>query len=143
GTVYQGGAFPAPFDNVYIACNPLSNVLNWHVLEPKGSTFTARHGGEFLAGNDPWFRPIDSLVGPDGALYVVDWYDARLNHVDPRDNWDRTNGRIYRISHKDKATVAPLKPSEFGSATISALLLHPNVWYRAEARSLMSEQRDQ
>src|SRR5581483_619165 len=66
GILYQGGAFPAKYDQQYIAGNLLSNVVNWHVLERQGSSFVARHGGEFLSANDNWFRPIDCLVGPDG-----------------------------------------------------------------------------
>jgi putative membrane-bound dehydrogenase-like protein len=142
GTIYQGGAFPSTFDNTYIACNPLSNVLNWHVLEPKGSTFTAHHGGEFLSGNDPWFRPIDTLVGPDGALYVVDWYDARLNHVDPRDNWDRRNGRIYRVQPKDNPKATTFNLARLRSSQILPFLSHKNEWYRQEARLILAERRD-
>src|SRR5213075_1719507 len=78
----------------------LSNALYWHVLERKGSSFTARFGGDFLLANDTWFRPIDCLIGPDGAVYVADWYDKRANHVDPVDNWDKTNGRIYKVAPK-------------------------------------------
>src|SRR5262245_21432189 len=97
GVLYRGGAFPESFNDVYVAGNLLSNVVNWHVMERKGSSFTARHGGTLLAANDSWFRPIDCLVGPDGAIYVADWYDQRANHVDPVDTWDRTNGRVYKV----------------------------------------------
>lgn len=142
GTVYQGGAFPASFNDQYIACNVLSNALYWHLIEPKGSSFTNRFGGDFLIGNDPWFRPIDTLIGPDGALYVVDWYDARANHVDPRDNWDRSNGRIYRVSYTKASSFARPNLLELDSAGLVALLHHPNVWYRGEARRLLTERRD-
>jgi putative membrane-bound dehydrogenase-like protein len=142
GIVYQGGAFPSAFDDVYIACNPLSNVLHWHVLEPRGSTFTARHGGEFLVGNDPWFRPIDTLVGPEGALYVVDWYDARLNHVDPRDTWDRRNGRIYRVQPRGNPRATTFNLERLGSRELLGFLSHKNEWYRQEARLVLAERRD-
>jgi putative heme-binding domain-containing protein len=46
-------------------------------------------------------------MGPDDAVYVVDWYDRRASHLDPRDNWDKTNGRIYRVA--PKATKAASK----------------------------------
>jgi putative membrane-bound dehydrogenase-like protein len=137
GVLYLGDTFPESFRGTYVAANPLSNAIHWHVLERHGSTFKARHGGELLAGNDPWFRPIDCLVGPDGALYVADWHDARLNHVDPRDNWDRRNGRIYRIQakggHEPGRFVAP--------ETLEGLLKHPNAWFRREARRTLAENR--
>src|SRR5262249_56236831 len=50
-----------------------------------------------MTSEDKRFRPVDVKSGPDGALYVADLYEPRINHVDPRDNWDRTTGRIYRI----------------------------------------------
>ena len=142
GTIYQGGAFPAQYNDQYIACNVLSNDLYWHILEPKGSTFVNRFGGDFLIGNDPWFRPIDTLIGPDGALYVVDWYDARANHVDPRDTWDKTNGRIYRVAWKNAPPQQRPLLAGLSSADLVEVLRHPNVWYRSEARLLLAERRD-
>jgi putative membrane-bound dehydrogenase-like protein len=142
GTIYQGGAFPKEFNDQYIAANMLSNDIYWHIVERKGSSLVNRHGGDLLISGDKWFRPIDTLVGPDGAVYVVDWYDARANHVDPRDNWDKSNGRIYRIAHKS----APAHPrpalSQLGSAAVVDLLKHPNVWYRTEARRELAERKD-
>lgn len=142
GIVYQGGAFPPQYNDQYIACNVLSNDLYWHTIEPKGSSFVNRFGGDFLVSNDKWFRPIDALTGPDGALYIVDWYDARANHVDPRDNWDRTNGRIYRVSHNGAPPMTRPALSRLSSAGLVALLSHPNIWHRSEARRVLAERRD-
>jgi putative membrane-bound dehydrogenase-like protein len=144
GVLYTGGAFPDPFANVYIASNPLSNALHWHIMERDGSSFKAHHGGEFVIGNDTWFRPIDCLVGPDGALYVADWYDKRINHVDPVDNWDRTNGRIIKVEAKAGRTLAPVQfpLSKRTSRELVGLLEHPNDWYAREARRILAERRD-
>jgi putative membrane-bound dehydrogenase-like protein len=142
GIVYQGGAFPSQFNDQYIACNVLSNDVYWHVIERKGSSFVNRFGGDLLVSHDPWFRPIDALTGPDGAVYIVDWYDARANHVDPRDNWDKTNGRIYRISHKDAPKFERLDLENLKSVALVDVLKHPNVWYRSEARRILAERRD-
>lgn len=98
GIIYQGGAFPKEFDGAYIAANLLSNAIHWHKLIPYKSTFKAEFGGELLTTDDICFRPIDCTVGPDGALYVADWYDKRANHVDPVDDWDKSTGRIYRVA---------------------------------------------
>ncbi len=160
GIVYHGGAFPDKFTGQYIAANLLSNAVYWHVLERKGSSFTSRFGGELLVSSDPWFRPIDCLVGPDGAVYIVDWYDQRANHVDPVDNWDRTNGRIYKlepapasggrkppVATKESAAskeTGGLRPplAKRSSEELLALLAHPNDWYRREARRILAERRD-
>lgn len=142
GVVYLGGAFPPAFNDTYVAANPLANAVHWHLLERKGSSFAARHGGELLVTDDSWFRPIDCLVGPDGAIYVVDWYDARLNHVDPRDTWDRRNGRIYRIAPRGLPRVTPPLHEKRPTSELVRVLGHPNAWHRREARRVLSERRD-
>jgi putative membrane-bound dehydrogenase-like protein len=142
GIVYQGDSYPEQYRGTYIAGNLLSNALYWHVLERKGSSFTARHGGDFLIANDTWFRPIDCLTGPDGSVYVADWYDRRANHVDPVDNWDRTNGRIYKVEYKGTKPAGPLALGKLPSKELVALLGHPNAWYSGEARRILAERRD-
>ncbi|MBV9125860.1 MAG: ThuA domain-containing protein [Planctomycetes bacterium] len=142
GIIYQGGSFPKEFEGTYIAANPLANAVYWHVLEPKGSSFTAHFGGELLLGHDTWFRPVDCLTGPDGSLFVADWYDKRINHVDPVDNWDRTNGRIYKIEAAGTRPAAGLPLARLSSKELVGLLGHANDWYRREARRLLAERRD-
>jgi putative membrane-bound dehydrogenase-like protein len=137
GIIYQGGAFPKAFDGLYIAANPLSNDIYAHRLERNGSTFKATQVATLLQGNDPWFRPIDLLTGPNGALYVLDWHDKRLNHVDPRDTWDRRNGRIYRIAPKGLKSGGGL--ADTSTPALLGLLAHPNAWHRREARRLLQE----
>ena len=53
-------------------------------LEPAGSTFTTKYQEDFVVSTDRWFRPVKSLVGPDGALYVADWYDYHISHIPTR-----------------------------------------------------------
>src|SRR5207247_7998301 len=142
GIVYQGGALPAPYENAYIAGNLLSNSLIWYPFDRKGSTFTCKQMGDFLTSNDAWFRPIDCLTGPDGALYVADWYDKRANHVDPVDNWDRSNGRVYKVEVKDAPAVPPPALGKLSSDQLVDLLNHRNAWYVGEARRLLAERRD-
>lgn len=142
GIIYQGDSWPARFRDTYVAANLLSNAIYWHTLTPKGSSFTAQQSGDLLVANDTWFRPVDCLTGPDGAVYVADWSDARANHVDPVDNWDRTRGRIYRIQAPGKSYVKDLNLSKLTSGELVALLNHPNSWQRGEARRLLAERRD-
>jgi putative membrane-bound dehydrogenase-like protein len=148
GIVYQGGTYPDSFRDCYIAANPLANAVYWHVFERQGSSFRSHFGGELLLGNDTWFRPIDCLTGPDGAVYIADWYDKRINHVDPVDNWDRSNGRVYRI---EPTNPRPLPGPRLGnglalgklsSHELVGLLDHPNDWYVHTARRLLAERRD-
>src|SRR5262249_47363868 len=116
--------------------------LYWHTLEPNSSSFTAHFSGDFLLGNDTWFRPVDTLVGPNGALYIADWYDKRINHVDPADNWDRSNGRIYKVQADGAAPVKALQLSKFSSLELVGLLGDRNEWFAREANRILAERHD-
>ncbi len=142
GIIYKGDAFPPSFRGTFIGGNLLANTVYWHVLERQGSTFAGRHGGTLIDARDRWFRPIDLLAGPDAAVYVVNWYDKRAAHLDPRDNWDRTNGRIYRVVHGDRRRVEPFDLSKRTSAELVALRTCANDWFPAEARRILAERRD-
>lgn len=142
GIIYKADLFPPPYQNAFIGGNLLSNAVYWHALKREGSTFRGSHGGSLLEANDPWFRPIDLLTGPEGAIYVVDWYDRRASHLDPRDNWDKTNGRIYRLLHGDPKPYAMGDLSKLSSEKLIALNDHPNDWYPDTARRILSERRD-
>lgn len=142
GVLYRGALFPAEWRDRYIAGNILANRLLWYELTPKGSTYNSRQGGDFLVANDPWFRPVDCLVGPDGAVYVADWYDRRANHVDPVDNWDRTNGRIYKVVPTGVQSEAHVDLSKLSSRELLGHLANSNSWYVAEARRLLAERHD-
>jgi putative membrane-bound dehydrogenase-like protein len=142
GIVYQADAYPPEYRDQYIAANLLSNAVYWHRLEPFQASFRARHGGDLLEANDPWFRPVDLLLGPDGSVYVVDWYDRRAAHLDPIDNWDKTNGRVYKIEYTGTPKLPPFDLRKKTSAELVELLMHPNKWWRNEARRLLAERQD-
>lgn len=142
GIIYQGGAYPKEYEDQYIAGNLLSNAVYWHKMEPNGSTFKARHGGDFLIANDPWFRPVDLTLGPDGSVYVADWYDKRAAHLDPIDNWDKTNGRVYKIEYQGTKPVPPFDLRTKTSLELVELLKHPNAWWRRQARRILAESND-
>ena len=142
GIIYKAEAFPEEYRGAFIGGNLLSNAVYWHPLAPKGSTFSGKYGGTLIDARDTWFRPIDLQVGPDGCVYVVDWYDKRASHLDPRDNWDKTNGRIYRVVYGDRKKVAPFDLSKQSSDELVALRESKNDWYAAEARRLLAERRD-
>ncbi len=142
GIIYKGDAFPPAFRGTFIGGNLLSNAVYWHVLEQTGSTFAGRHGGTLIDARDRWFRPIDLLAGPDAAVYVVDWYDKRAAHLDPRDTWDRTNGRIYRVVYGSRRKLEPFDLSKRTSAQLVAFRSSTNDWLAAEARRILAERRD-
>ena len=142
GIIYKGDAFPSSFQGTFIGGNLLSNAVYWHELTPSGSTFSGRHGGTLIDARDRWFRPIDLLTGPDAAVYVVDWYDKRAAHLDPRDTWDRTNGRIYRVVYGARRKLEPFDLSKLTSVELVAMRTRSNDWFAAEARRILAERRD-
>jgi putative membrane-bound dehydrogenase-like protein len=134
GIVYQGNSFPESFRGKYIAGDLLGHGVYWHDIEPRGSTFQTAHGGELLIANDNWFAPTDVTMGPDGAIYVTDWHDARTAHPDPDADWDRSNGRIYRIAAKGTKPAAPIDFAKLSNEELLKLHSHRSQWFVRHAR---------
>ncbi len=142
GIIYKGDAYPPSFQGTFIGGNLLANAVYWHDLRPEGSTFRGKHGGTLIDARDPWFRPIDVLLGPDGCVYVVDWYDRRASHLDPRDTWDKTNGRIYRVVYGERKKLAPFDLSKLSTDALIDLRTSTNDWQAETARRILAERRD-
>lgn len=147
--IYQGGFFPEQFADALIAPNTRHSAMRWSTIERRGSTFATRAGGDFLTTDDIWFRPVDSTVGPDGALYVADWYDYNISHSSPqnRSQWyqpSRLDGRIWRVA---PAAARPRAAGSFDLQQLSSgqllqLLSHDNDWYVRQARRILAERQD-
>jgi putative membrane-bound dehydrogenase-like protein len=142
GIVYQGDSFPERFRDKYVAADLLGHAVYWHDLAPDGSSFRSAHGGELLLANDTWFAPSDVTPGPDGSVYVADWFDKRTAHPDPDADWDRSNGRVYKIEAKGTRPVAPFDLTKLPSDKLVSLLAHPNDWFRRKARQVLADRRD-
>ena len=142
GLFYRGTTFPARFRDVYIAGDLLGHGVYWHKIKPRGSTFSSQHAGELLVANDTWFAPTDVALGPDGAIYVTDWHDKRTAHPDPDADWDRSNGRIYRIQAIDAKPKPLVDFVGLSSDHLVDLLSDPNDWIVRRARRVLAERRD-
>ena len=153
-TIFTGDALPAACVGNAFTCEPTGSLVHREVLTPAGATFTAtpsEPGAEFLASRDPWFRPVDLSIGPDGALYVVDMYRAVIEHPEwmpdelktRRDlRWGDDRGRIYRVAAADNPpgrlpTLAETNPNDLVQELDS-----PNGWRRETAARLLTEQPD-
>ncbi|MGE0608468.1 MAG: PVC-type heme-binding CxxCH protein [Pirellulales bacterium] len=142
GIVYQEDAFPESFRGKYIAGDLLGHGVYWHHIEPRGSSVQTAHGGELLLANDNWFATTDITTGPDGAVYVADWHDARTAHPDPDAEWDRSNGRIYRIAPR-AAPPAPTRDlARLDTQEVLKLLRHPGQWHVRHARQELVRRQD-
>ncbi len=99
----------------------------------------ASHGPDFLLANDFWARFINLRYGPDGNVYLLDWYDKQAcHHHDPR-IWDRGNGRIYKISYRGTEPVTGVDLSKKSDKELVDLQLHKNQWFARHARRLLQE----
>lgn len=104
-----GGAWN---ENILIG-NPVTSRINRDHIEFRGSTPVAIEQEDFVISDDPWFRPVDLRVGPEGALYVADFYNRIIGHYEvPLDHpgRDRERGRIWRIVKTDGEMKAPISP---------------------------------
>ncbi|MDE0165994.1 MAG: HEAT repeat domain-containing protein [Bryobacterales bacterium] len=158
-TVFTGDAFPADFANNVIVSDGNGNLVHRDVISPGVSTMKASRWPQeedFVRSTDSWFRPVNFANGPDGNLYVVDYYRQYLEHPDfiPDAVQERlrmdfyrgyTRGRIYRIVPEEPRTVRKEKPN-LGSASteaLVALLDHSNGWHRRTAHRLLFERQDE
>ncbi len=142
GIIYQGDSFPEKFRGKYISGDLLGHAVQWHNLELWGSTFKSSHGGDLLTANDTWFAPSDVTMGPDGSVYVTDWSDKRTAHPDPDADWDRSNGRIYKIQVKGTKPAPKQDLSKLSSEDLVGLLSSKNDWYVRKARRILADRRD-
>jgi putative membrane-bound dehydrogenase-like protein len=142
GTFYYGDSFPSSFRGKYLCTNLLAHEIQWHSFFPLRSTFRSRREGELVVTNDTWVAPVDLTVGPDGAAYVADFYDKRTAHPDPDADWDRTNGRIYRIQEKGAKRAPHVDLNTLTSDQLVDRLGETNDWYVRLARRILAQRRD-
>jgi putative heme-binding domain-containing protein len=138
--VYGGGLLGPEYDGKIISPNSLQSRLQVTQLKRDGSTFKTAEEPFLVTTDDGWFRPVDLKAGPDGAIYVADFYERRISHVDPRDTWDRTNGRIWRVrpaGWKPKSVAMDLAAEPAGK--LVERLDSPNRWERSTARLVLGE----
>ena len=107
--IYEDTTLPEKYQNKLFGVEPLQGRVVYSDVAGEGSTFKTEDLGFPLKTTDTWFRPVDIQVGPDGAIYVADLYEQRIDHASHfQGRVDNTNGRIYRIRSKEG-----WKPSSF------------------------------
>jgi putative membrane-bound dehydrogenase-like protein len=147
--VYQGDLFPEEFRGHVLMGNIHQNAINHDRLERNGSSFKAIAEKDFLTTPDGWFMPVSSQVGPDGALWIADWYDkypCYQNAMADPEGVDREHGRIWRVVYAtaEKPATGSRPKRELNLAVASndeliQLLEHPNIWQRRVAQRLLRE----
>ncbi len=148
--VYLGDQWPAEHYGTIFCGNLHDNAVHQDTLTPNGSTFKSSFKQDFIRANDGWFMPVSQQVGPDGALWIMDWYDKYPCYQNARadpEGVDREHGRIWRVVHtgNEKGKAVPSRPqrdmdlAKLTTAQLVERLAHPNVWQRKMAQRVLSE----
>ncbi|WOK09049.1 c-type cytochrome [Imperialibacter roseus] len=150
-TWYQAGLIKG-FENVTFVAEPVHNLVHADRVIAKGASFRASRlveNKEFLASTDAWFRPVQFYVGPDGALYMIDYYRQIVEHPEWMSEevnnsgalYNGSNqGRIYRISPKGTAPMnwaGSIDIPAMTSDEIVTLLGSDNIWWRRNVQRLI------
>ncbi len=159
GTFYNGDALPQEFYGNIFTGEVAGNLVHRDVLVASADSvhFTAKRPAaeakqEFISSNDTWFRPVNFTTGPDGYLYVLDYYRQHIEtpvsipddlkaDMDFYEGSDK--GRIYRVMPANGAyRSASPKLSKTSSDSLVQLFPHPNQWYAQQAHRLLVERQD-
>ncbi len=135
---YTGSNFPKKYHGNLFTGNVMTCRVNRDSPVYHGSTIIAREEADFVATTDPWFRPVDIQVGPDGALYIADFYNRIIGHYEvPLDHpgRDRHRGRIWRVVYtgNDPKTEPSRRPGNLETASVAQLIValdHDVLGYR-------------
>ena len=138
---YAADQFPPEYRGTMFVGNPVTGIINHDRLETHGASYRAIELPDFLTCDDPWFRPVDLQLAPDGSLYVADFYNAIIGHYEvplEHPKRDRERGRIWRISYvgTDDEPLPKQPARDLTSATAEELLeclAHPNLVVRTHA----------
>ena len=125
-TYYAATQFPEEYRGNLFNGNPVTRRINRDRLDWTGSTPKAVRMPDFLTCDDPAFRPVQVKLGPDGALWIADFYNPIIGHYEQpltHPNRDHAHGRIWRIVWRgeDNSVRAPVPP-DFSTANASALV---------------------
>ena len=157
--IYDGGAWPAKWQGPswsFFLHEPTVWLMHHEFLDPAGVTYQGRREEgrqqtHFLTSTDYWFKPIHSRVGPDGAIYLVDFYNQIAVHNDTRGpahgahnaaarpDRDHHFTRLWRIQHKEAQPLPAFDLNLKNPAKLVEMLDHPNGWVRTTANRLLSE----
>lgn len=138
--IYLGDNWPDEYRGHLFTHNLHGHQINQQINQRMGSGFNTVHAGrDQLFCSDPMYVPVDLQYGPDGAVYMIDWYDQQHCHNPNTERWDRTNGRIYRMQYA--ATYKPVKVDlgNLDDARLVELQNHKNDWHARTARRLLHE----
>lgn len=134
--VYLADEFPREYRDRIFMANIHERSLLTDILEPKGSGYVGHHGDDTLLANDPMWVGFSLEVGPDGAVYILDWHDTDICGATVG---NKDTGRLFRFAPKGLPGKSGLDLAALGDAELVELQLHRNDWYVRRARVLLQQ----
>ncbi|MFO7824920.1 MAG: HEAT repeat domain-containing protein [Cyclobacterium sp.] len=138
--IVSGAHLPESWQGNLITNDFRANRVNRFVLEETANGMVSKQAEDLIWTDHIGFRPVDVLVGPDGAIYIADWYNPIIQHGevdfhDPRR--DQEHGRIWRVSRKNSPLLKRANLSEMDAPQLVEALKAPENWTRLQARLLL------
>jgi len=141
--IYDHGALGPSHQGHLFGVEPIQGRIVESEIVRDRSSFRTRDLARPVSSSDRWFRPVDIKAGPDGALYVCDWYDQQVNHYRNHEGrMDASNGRVYRLAARGAAQGPRLDLSPLDSSALVRQLTDPNRWVRQTALRLLADRKD-
>src|SRR5207249_7032424 len=138
--IYLVDNWPDEFRGHLFTHNLGGHQINHQINNRLGSGFDTVHAGQdMFFCSDPQYVAVDLQYGPDGAVYVIDWYDQQHCHNPNTERWDRGNGRIYRIEYASTYKPRQVDLGGLKDAGLAELQLNKNEWFVRTARRLLHE----
>ena len=141
--IYEADALPEAYRGKLFGVAPLLSHVVMSDISPKGSTFETKDIGHPITSKDEWFKPVDIKVGPDGGIYVADWYDGQVSHL--RNSVgviDKTNGRVYRLRGLDTKPAGRFDLAKLSTPDLIKHLSDSNEWFRQATLRVLADRKD-
>ncbi|MGB0993811.1 MAG: PVC-type heme-binding CxxCH protein, partial [Akkermansiaceae bacterium] len=131
------GGFPREWADVAFLANPITSTINSvKIVRNADGTVTAKHLPDLLKSKDDWFRPVNIEFGPDGCLYVADWYNKIVSHNElptTHPDRDKSHGRIWRIRHVSQKPRSIPNVTKAANEQLIAHLKSASLWEKRAA----------
>jgi putative membrane-bound dehydrogenase-like protein len=155
--LYTARSYPQKYWNrTAFVAEPTGHLLATFEIQPNGSTFRSRNAWNLLASDDEWTAPIMAEVGPDGQVWVIDWYNYIVQHNPTPPGWktgqgnayetelrDKKHGRIYRVVYKGANPAEPFSLKDATPEKLVGTLKNDNMLWRLHAQRLLVERGKQ
>jgi len=141
-TIFDSPAYPEKYRGLVYVGNIHAGCINVDRLERDGATYLAKAEPDFLTADDAWFMPVALKIGPDGCMYVLDWYDRYHCSQDAArdpEGVDRAKGRLYRVRYKETPRAPKFDLAKESDAQLITRLGSENLFFRESAERLLGE----